>query len=147
MPPWKANRDPLFRGDARGGVSLPEPDADPSIVRHVLFLDGPGRSTPYLSTTESREVAERFAGRHGQVYTTRPPKWKKHGVGHLSRRELLQLLKGRGKGRASWPSAFEVLTARRRVEEHAEHLADFSGLPTEGLRALIDTLFPPRGHA
>jgi len=58
---WRATQHPLFRGDAASGVGIPRPDADPSIVRHILYLDGPGRETPYLSTTESRIFAR--AGR------------------------------------------------------------------------------------
>ena len=42
-----------------------------------------------------------------------------------SRTELLSLMKGNGKGKAKWPSAFEVMQARRYVEQWEEHLLDF----------------------
>ena len=143
MAKWKASRDPLFRGDGHGGVHLPVPDADDAIVRHVLYLDGAGRPTPYLSTTEDREVAERFAGSGGRVYETTVPSWISRDVRHVSRLELLQDLKGTGRGRCSWSSAFEVMQARKYVEESSEHLADFGGLPADGLREIVDDLFPP----
>ncbi|MCB9665031.1 MAG: hypothetical protein H6732_13030 [Alphaproteobacteria bacterium] len=142
MSTWKQRRDPLFRGDGEGGVQLPTPGADPSVVRHILYLDGPGRPTPYVSTTESRDVAEGFA-KGGRVYQTRVPDWAPHGVVHLSRKELLSNLRGVGKGRARWPSAQQVMTARRYVEEAAEHLADFSGVVSEDLRGVVDAVFPP----
>lgn len=34
-------------------------------------------------------------------------------------------MNGNGKGLAKWPSAFEVMQARRYVEAHREHLLDF----------------------
>lgn len=125
---WKANKDQLFRGDAESGVALPTPSAPSSIVRHVLYLEGYGRETLYLSGTESREIADRFAGADGHVYTGRPKDWVNLGVKHRSRKELLQLLRGKGKGDAEWPSAFEVMRARQYVEEWQEHLADFRNM-------------------
>jgi len=125
---WKLSRDPLYRGDSASGVSIPVPDASKSIVRHVLYLEGYGRETPYLSASEQRATAERFAGLKGSTYIAHPKEWKSLGVGHVSRRELLQLLRGTGKGDAKWHSAFEVLRAHQYVEEAQEHLADFSGL-------------------
>ncbi len=141
---WKSSRDPLYRGDTREDISRPDPRADPSIVRHVLYLDGAGRTTPYLSTTEERATAERFAGKSGHVYITSVPAWQKEDVNHRSRSELAQLLRGRGKGDARWPSAFEVMQARRYVEENAEHLADFrphAELSPEDLAELVERLF------
>lgn len=141
---WDRRRDPLYRGDVVAGVQLPSPDADPSIVRHVLYLHGPGRRTPYLSTTERREVAERFAGKTGRVYSTRVSAWRPRAVVHIDRKELLDLLRGRGKGDAKWPSAYEVMKARHYVEENAEHLADFRALSATdepSLRNTVDTLF------
>jgi hypothetical protein len=141
---WKAERDPLYRGDVEGGVSLPSPSGDSSIVRHLLYLGGSARETPYLSTTEEREIAEQFAGAKGQVYRTEVPAWHDHGVRHISRVELLDVLKGSGKGKASWHSAYEVMRARQYVEETAEHLADFSAtgaLSAHRLRQTVDTLF------
>jgi len=34
-------------------------------------------------------------------------------------------MKGNGKGKAKWPSSFEVMQARRYVEQWGEHLLDF----------------------
>jgi hypothetical protein len=123
---WKVSKHPLWRGDRRDGITPPTPTADASLVRHILYLEGPGRETPYLSNTEQREVAQRFAGRDGEVWQTLVREAQARGVKHLSRHELLSLLKGLGKGKARWHSAYEVLQARRYVEEWAEHLLDFS---------------------
>ncbi len=101
----------MFRGDRKSGINVPKPNADDSIVRHILFLEGPGRETPYLSTTEEYDVAEYFA-QSGTV-------WKTFVT------ELLSLMKGNGKGNAKWSSAFEVMQARRYVEQWGEHLPDF----------------------
>lgn len=124
---WNRNRDPLYRGDHALSVCEPTPAADASLVRHVLYLEGPGRETPYLSATESREVAGRFAQARG-VWETTVPIAASAGVGHISNAELLKLLKGTGQGLAKWSSAYEVLNARRYVEEHGEHLLDFRGV-------------------
>lgn len=121
---WKSSRDPLLRGDARSGVRVPVPSADDSIVRHVLYLEGPGRETPYLSVSESFEAAKRFA-QDGTVWTTFVKKAAAHGVGHISRTELLSCMKGNGKGNAKWDDPFEVMQARRYVEQWSEHLLDF----------------------
>lgn len=129
MPPWKLSRDPLFRGDSSTGVQVPDPVADKSIVRHVLYLDGPGRLTPYVSTSESMSAAQHFAGRTGVVWSTTHSKACQQGVAHRPRKELLELLRGKGKGDAAWHSAFEVAQARRYVEEWDEHLFDFRDVP------------------
>ncbi len=120
---WKMSKDPLFRGDARNAVCVPNPDADDSIVRHVMYLEGPGRETPYLSTSEEYELAETFS--NGAVWETFVAVARKESVGHISRTELLSLMKGNGKGKAKWPNAFEVMQARRYVEQWGEHLLDF----------------------
>lgn len=64
---WKASSDPLYPG-GRAGVVGPIPGANTSIVRHVPFLEGAGRETTYLSTTESSVVVERFAGKDGKPF-------------------------------------------------------------------------------
>lgn len=141
---WKEDRDPLFRGDAKERVALPAPAADPSIVRHILYLGGPGRETPYLSTSESSRVAERFAGRAGQVWRARIPSVRENGIGHIGRAELMDLLKGWGKGAARWDSPYEVMQARRYVEEWLEHLLDFRSireLDQNQLRRVVDGVF------
>lgn len=125
---WKQSRDSLFRGDHAETINVPSPTADASVVRHVMFLEGPGRETPYLSTTERREIADRFA-KAGAVWETTVAVAKASGVNHISNSELLGLMKGNGKGSAKWPSAFEVMQARRYAEEHSEHLLDFRSVP------------------
>ncbi|MFH1465597.1 MAG: hypothetical protein ABIO70_14515 [Pseudomonadota bacterium] len=125
---WRHQSDPLFRGDRADAVGLPSPSANDSIVRHILYLEGAGRETPYLSTTELHEIAEHFAGRNGRVWKAMLRRLHEEGITHISRIELLSLLKGRGKGRATWRSALEVAQARRYAEQWYEHLIDFSPL-------------------
>ncbi len=98
---WRAAKDPLFRGDKKERVCEPQLDADTSLVRHMLFWEGPGRETPYLSCTEQEEVAEMFAGENGAVWITMLKKAKSLGVGHISKTELLTLLRGKGKGKSA----------------------------------------------
>lgn len=141
---WKLTRDPLYRGDQTQGASLPCPRASPSIVRHVLYLEGYGRETPYLSASEDRGLASHFAGTNGKTYIAYPKQWPSLGVAHRPRKELLQLLRGHGKGDAEWPSAYEVMRARQYVEEWQEHLADFTTIEDStphSLRALVDQVF------
>ena len=123
---WKMSKDPLFRGDAKNAVRVPIPAADDSIVRHIMYLEGPGRETPYLSTSEVYEFAEKFST--GAVWETSVALAKKESVGHISRTELLSLMKGNGRGKARWANAFEVMQARRYVEQWGEHLLDFRGI-------------------
>jgi hypothetical protein len=72
-------------------------------------------------------VARHFAGPAGHVYRAIVPVAEEHGVVHIGQKELLGLRRGKGKGRAAWPSALEVMQARRYVEQWAEHLLDFLG--------------------
>jgi hypothetical protein len=74
------------------------------------------------------EAAEFFAGSDGSVWCTSVTKARSHRVTHISNKELMGLLKGKGKGRGEWRSAIEVAQARRYVEEWAEHLLDFSSV-------------------
>lgn len=121
---WRKKTDPLYRGDSSDCVLTPIPKANPSIVRHILYLDGYGRETPYLSTTERPEVAALFAARGG-IWRTMAPLAVENGVTHFDNKQLLNLLKGKGKGKAKWPNAYEVLQAKRYAEQHFEHLLDF----------------------
>jgi hypothetical protein len=120
---WKPSKDPLYRGDAKDSVSVPNPDADDSLVRHIMYFEGPGRETPYLSASEQYDLAENFS--NGAVWHTFVKTAQQEAVRHISRTELLSLLQGNGKGKAQWPSAFEVMQARRYVEQWQEHLLDF----------------------
>ncbi len=140
---WKRNRDPLFRGDAADGVAPPDPAANASIVAHILYLDGAGRSTPFQSTTESEEVASHFAGRRGRIYQTSAKAAEARAVGHVSRTELIRLLRGKGQGRAKWSSAAEVMQARRYVELWAEHLLDFCRVAPEDVSKIVEELYKP----
>ena len=108
---WKLSKGPVYRGENSARVTQPTPSAPKSIVRHVLYLEGPGRETPYLSASESEDTARRFAGRTGTVFLAQPKEWMDGNVKHRSRKELLGLLKGAGKGDAAWHSAFDVLRA------------------------------------
>jgi len=123
---WKASKDPLYRGDGKHAVCVPTPDADDSIVRHVMYFEGPGRKTPYLSTSEEFELAENFS--NGAVCQTLVKIAIAESIKHISRTELLSLMKGNGKGKAKWPNAFEVMQVRRYVEQWGEHLLDFRGV-------------------
>jgi hypothetical protein len=89
-------------------------------------------------------TAQRFAGSQGAVYIGYPKEWPSFGVKHRSKKELLQLLKGKGKGDASWHSAYEVMRARQYVEESQEHLADFTDAhetSEQDLREIVNGLF------
>jgi hypothetical protein len=141
--PWKKARDPLYRGDASDGLAIPLPAAKLSIVAHVLYLEGAGRETPYQSTTESEAVATQFARRNGKVYRTMAKKAEQHKVVHLSRIELMQLLRGTGQGKAKWTSALEVMTARRYVEMWAEHLLDFTNVPSSDAKTVVAEIYEP----
>jgi hypothetical protein len=132
--------DPLFRGDGADGVGLPVPDAPTSLVRHVLYLEGAGRKTPYVSTTEDEETAERFAGKTGRVWHALVTRFQAAGLRYISNSELLGLLRGKGKGDAAWPKASEVQRARAYAEQWAEHLVDFraqKGKSFEELNAVV----------
>lgn len=123
---WKAQKNYLFRGDQKYSVCIPNPEADPSLVRHILYLEGPGRETPYLSTSENQEHAAKFSS--GAVWKTTVPEALKEKVAHISNSELISLLQGNGKGKASWTDSYEVMQARRYVEQWGEHLLNFQGI-------------------
>lgn len=137
---WRQRRDPLWRGDAEI-PTCPTPQANRSIVRHILFLDGAGRETPYHSTSESRQHAEHFANPGGGVYRTTVAQAREMGIHHISRLDLLDLLKGKGKGDAAWSNALDVLTARRYVEQWQEHLLRFDDSPSTGMADLLARLY------
>ena len=117
----------LFRGDDAKSVALPDPRATRAVVSHILFLGGEGRATPWMSTTESKTTATHFAGPHGRVWTTDVPKAQHYGAKHVSKTDLLHLLKGYGKGKAKWGNAIEVAQARAYVLRWSEHLLDWKG--------------------
>jgi len=102
-----------------------------------MYFEGPGRDTPYLSTSEDYDLAENFS--NGAVWQTLVKIAKAESVEHISRTELLSLMKGNGKGKAKWPNAFEVMQARRYVEQWGEHLLDFRG--TENPEAITKKIF------
>jgi len=136
--------DPLCRGDHKDSVVPPVPDASPSIVRHVLYLDGRGRDTPFVSTTEDEDVAERFARPDGRVWYTLVSKIEAAELRYISKAELLDLLRGKGKGDAAWPRASEVAAARALVEQNGEHLADFrrmKGRSAQDVEQCVSSLF------
>ena len=123
---WKVARtyrksEALFRGDGSEAVSIPDPAADPSLIRHILYLGGYGRQTPYLSTSSEEASAIKFARAGGRVWKTSGERAERLGARHLSRDELLAILKSSTSGRASWRNARQRLEARKLVELHAEH--------------------------
>lgn len=127
---WREKKDDLFRGDD-ANLTRPDPSATKSLVPHILFLGGAGRPTPYHSTTESTAVASEFAGKKGKIFKTTVPKAQSLGLGHLGKLALMGLLRGKGKGHAAWHSPYEIMQARKLVEQHLEHLIDFSGYSEE----------------
>ncbi|MCK5797681.1 MAG: hypothetical protein KAI47_10885 [Deltaproteobacteria bacterium] len=141
---WRKRRDRLYRGDTNP-PTRPTPTADNSLVRHILYIGGRGRETPYQSTSEVEEVAREFAPvKKGKVHSTYAPHAESLGLKHISRMDLLNLLKGRGKGHARWASPYVVMQARKYVEQSFEHLIDFSGqtdLDGEELDSLLTDLY------
>jgi hypothetical protein len=136
--------DPLLRGDHAESVTLPDPQGHDSIVRHVLYIDGAGRSTPYSSTTEDAATARMFATRDGHVWHTFVARVEAEGLRWISMQELLSLLVGKGKGNATWPRASEVQQARAHVEQWAEHLVDFralKGRPEQDVQKAVVAIF------
>lgn len=123
--PWRQKKDPLWRGDGTDGLQPVDPNADPSLVRHILYLGGQGRATPYHSTSEEHAAAQHFAGTGGRVYGTTVPRAQAKGIKHMPRVELLRLLKGKGQGPAKWSSALEVMQARKYVEQWSEHILSY----------------------
>lgn len=140
--PWRQKKDPLWRGDGKDGLQPVDPDADRSLVRHVLYLGGQGRATPYHSTSEDHASAEHFAGTDGRVYSTTVLRAREKGLGHIPRLELLRLLKGKGQGPAKWHSALEVMQARKYVEQWGEHILSYVDLPdSESAGAIAEEVF------
>ncbi len=105
---WRAAKDPLFRGDKKERVCEPQLDADTSLVRHMLFLEGPGRETPYLSCTEQIEniiwlphIVDKLAWKHHVEPTEvekvlfhkfRKPLYRKVQKGHIPGENLYAAL-------------------------------------------------------
>lgn len=117
----------LFRGDHKNSVAVPSPLSSRGIVSHVLYLDGIGRDTPFTSTTEDFPSAQIFAGKDGRVWVSTPATAASAGAGHVSKKELLHLLKGYGKGKAKWNNPLQVAQARAYVERWSEHLINWQG--------------------
>lgn len=134
--------DPLHRGDRASAVTLPAPDGDESVVRHILQADD--RRSPYLSATEYVSVAKLFAGKDGDVWHTLVVRIESAELRWMSRSELLGMLRAGNSGPAAWPRRSDVLAAQQYVEEQAEHLIDFrslSGQPAEVVKAIVMKLF------
>lgn len=134
----------LFRGDHRDGVATPDPRAPDNVVRHILFLEGYARATPYTSTSSSRETAARFAGSSGRVWSTSPEHAAVQSAEHISNAELMQNLRGRGRGRRFKGSPSEVAQARVYAETTSEHLLDWCScgrVNAAGMRARVRGAF------
>lgn len=135
---------PLYRGDAAAGPAVPNPASKTSIVEHILYLGGRGRETPYSSTSESEDVAEHFAGPRGRVWQTSATRAAAEGARHLPRKQLLENLKGFGRGKAKWNDEFEIAQAARYVEEWSEHLLDWSATSPSAIRDAVSRAFRKR---
>lgn len=90
-------------------------------MRHILYLGGYGRESPYLSTSAQETRAARF----GRLWKTSGELAEGLGAKHLGQIELETILKSSKAGRARWRNARQRLQARKYVELHAEHLIDF----------------------
>lgn len=131
----------LLRGDSADGVAVPDPEATTPIVAHVLYLGGPGRPTPFTSTTESRETARYFAGKDGRVWETSGPGAEIYGASHIDHDRLLRDLTGRGKGRCKHTNAWEVKQAKAYVVQWSEHLLDWTGIDRSEARDRVRAAF------
>ena len=60
-----------------------------------------GSDEELASSREVLQAAQRFAGHHGIVWQTSVPVMRAAGVKHIGRSQLLQLLRGTGKGDAA----------------------------------------------
>lgn len=138
--PWKPS-DSLFRGDDKNFVNVPDPKSKTGIVPHILYLGGKGRSTPFTSTTESEDTAEYFAGEDGAVWETEVATATAESAKHLSRVDLLNNLKGFGKGKAKWSNAFEVKQAAAYVAQWSEHVLDWSATAPKDIETKIKKTF------
>ena len=131
-------RQTLCRGDAADEVRLPDPAAAEDIVGHILCFHG--RHTPYLSTSETYEQAQHFAG-GGRVWQTTATSAESRDVKHLSRTEILGILNRKSQ---RFSNNHERLKAMDLVRRHAEHLLNFrsvSKLSESELRRLVTELF------
>ena len=89
-------------------------------------------------------MAEHFAGPTGHVWETDTATATSEGAKHLSRKQLLQDLRGFGKGRAKWQDEYEVAQAAALVARWSEHLLDWGGSPTDTLPARVGATFRAR---
>jgi len=117
---------PRYRGNDDEVAGRPAPKADSNLVRHVLYLGGRGRATPYLSITADRDEAATF----GALWKTSSAALRSSGAKHLPNDALIAALTS-NKGRARWPSTKDRLRAAKYAEEHGEELADFSAFDDE----------------
>lgn len=110
-------------------------------MEHILYRGGLGRATPFSSVSESKETADHFAGRTGRVWRTARKAAVAQGAVHITRSELVHLLRGYGKGKAKWDDAFEVAQARAYVERWSEHLLDWAEVDPSSIPAAIQETF------
>lgn len=143
----QARVQPLFRGDSDQAVATPSPGAKTTIVEHILYLGSYGRETPYTSTTESEDAASHFAGPHGAVWKTDSWRAATAGAKHWSKKQLLENLRGYGKGRAAWTDKWQLAQARCAVTRWSEHLLDWSSVPETEAATRVLTAFEKRTKA
>jgi hypothetical protein len=130
--------DPLYRGDARAGVALPDTTAETTIVEHLLYLGG---TSPFTSTSEDEGVANMYVPGDGRLWTTDAPRAEQEAAGVIQLSRLLTDLKGMGRGDCVGDSAFEVAQARVYAEKKREHLIDWRGLDQVDIPAKVARTF------
>jgi len=112
------------------------------LIRHILYIGGYGRESPYLSTSSEESSAARFAS-GGRVWKTSGELAERLGAKHLSQSDLQAILKSSTKGRARWNNAWQRLQARKYVELYAEHLIDFIPFKAAGtpVKSVVHKMF------
>jgi hypothetical protein len=110
-------------------------------VEHILYLDGPGRPTPFSSTTEDLDIAEHFSGKSGRVWNTDPPTAVEQGAQHIPLDRLLSDLKGSGRGNCRWKDPWEVAQARVYAERWREHLLDWRDVTVTEIASRVQATF------
>lgn len=116
--------DRLYRGNDDEVAGRPDPRANDNLVRHVLYLGGRGRASPYLSATADRNEAAEF----GPTWETTSAAVQASGARHLPNDALIAALK-RNRGRARWPSTRDRQRALKYAEQHGEQLVDYGAFP------------------
>ena len=89
-------------------------------------------------------MADYFARPIGTVWETSVALATGQAAKHIQRTQLLQNLKGFGKGKAKWDDAWEVAQAANYVEQWSEHLLDWSKAQRTTIAAAVGRTFRKR---